>query len=716
VSAPYGRDPRRRLGTDETRFLYERANGLCQRCGTELDARWHGAHLTSHTHGGATHVDQMEAWCWKCNLKLGPKDAENAPVFTPRAWQQQALPDLLEAIYHSGVATLHAAPGAGKTFEAAWVFKALCDARVVRRLVVVVPTKPLIDQWVEELGKLGIHLDPTPRKGVFELDGTMGGVICYASVPGAARSHAVRMDQIPTLVVWDEVHHLAEHATWGNAAKAMVGDVEHGGIEHARAVLNITGTLFRSSKRQRIATVRYRTIATDEGEKLQALDDFSVTTADLVGTELRSPDLYAYEGQARLVDLRTEEVIIGEIADLDQQQRQAVMRESFTSRAWLRGFCREAITLLRRQQATPVGEQEPLKLLYIAQNQRAAKLAADMLNDITKDDFARLIISDEPGSLKRLKAAKRERRSCAIVAVQMVTEGFDCNHIATMAYASNKTAALFVAQAMARNMRVTDTERASRRMLPAQILIPNNPDIRKAFASALASTVHEIVEAADTCIKCGLPLVDCICPPGPPPPPTLPRYQLLDLDDPRLRHAVVLGHDDGEVDGRELEDQWLPVCRDLGIWETLAARVAVAARRVRPTVRIYAEPEPEQQPGEPDTAGEPEPPQAGPVRMEANPREVNLAYRRDVLKNAPAWMMHHVAHDADHVSINAFQTAANRVAGIPFDAKGKGMRGSATPEQLRTAAEWMRTEIARHCEVHGCRAPAQPWYLGDDPS
>ena len=704
MSAPYGRDPRRQLGEEEKRFLYERADGLCQRCGKILDSRWHGAHLTSHTHGGATQVSQMEAWCWQCNLGLGPKDAQNAPVFTPRIWQQQALPRLLEAIYHSGVATLHAAPGAGKTFEAAWVFKALHDAGIVQRMIVVVPGKVLVGQWVEELGKLQIHLDSAPRNGVIELPDTAGAVVCYQSLPGTAASHVVRMGKIPTLVVWDEVHHLAEHASWGTAARVMVGDAEQDGIEHARAVLNITGTLFRSSKRQRIATVGYRAV---EDGMFEAHSDYSIRTADLLGVELRRPDLYTYEGKARLIDLRTQEIVLGEIADLDDQQRRAVMRESFTSRAWLRGFCEEAIVLLRRQQATPVGEREPLKLLYIAQNQTAARRAADMLNEITNQDFAKLVISEEPDAIKVLKKAKRLRRSCAIVAVQMVTEGFDCAHIATTAYASNTTASLFVAQMMARNMRVTDEERKAGRMLPAQILIPNNPEIRKAFASALANAVHQVDETG-VCRRCGLPLPECQCEPGTGPGPGLPRYQLLDLDDPSLRHAVVLGHDDGEVDGKELEDQWLPACRDLGIWETLAPRVAVAARRVRPAVRIYAETEPE-----PEAQPQAEPATTGGKRTAANPRDVNLSHRAR-LNKAERWMITHIAHDRDYSSPGALIGAANKAGGIGYDSKGKGMRDSASPGQLQAAAEWVLAALAKHCDTYGCASPVLEWTNGED--
>jgi superfamily II DNA or RNA helicase len=691
----YGRDRRRRLSPDEARFLYERANGRCQRCGVALDAKWHGAHLTSHTHGGATNVGQMEAWCWRCNLRLGPNDAENAPVFTPRLWQREGLTRILEDIYQYGVATLHAAPGAGKTYEAAWVFKQLHDAGIATRLLVVVPSLPLVDQWVQEVGVLGIHLDKTPRDGVIEHPDTVGAVVCYASTPNTADDHAIRMDQIPTLVVWDEVHHLAEKASWGRAARTMVGDVANGGIEHAAAVLNSTGTLFRSSKTQRIATVRYQPVATDEGEKIQALASYSVTTPELVGVELRPPDLYVYSGKAQLIELRTKEVITGEIADLDKQQRQAVMRDY--PRTWVRGFCQEAWMLLQRQ-LVAIEDKEPLKLLYIAKGIREARIAADVLNEITDRDFSRLIVNDEPGSRHRLAAAKRERRSCAIVAVYMVTEGFDCDHIATTAYASNITAPLFIAQAMARNMRVTRTERASGRMLPAQTLIPDNPDLRKAFAAALANAVHE-VEEEDHCRRCGLPVADCRCEKPPPPPPSLPRYALLALDDPRLRSAVVLGHADGETNGRELQERWVPVCDELGIPGTYAPRVATASRRVRPATHRYSESE-----------SEPEP--AGNVRTEtANPRDVNLVYRAALTK-AARWMYVHVEHDEQFSTVNAFQTAANKEARIPFDDDGKGMRDQASADQLRIAAEWMREQVTDHCGTYGCTPPQ--WLTGDD--
>lgn len=80
--------------------------------------------------------------------------------------------------------------------------------------------------------------------------------------------------------------------------------------------------------------------------------------------------------------------------------------------------------------------------------------------------------------------------SCAIVAVRMVTEGFDCPQVSVIAYASATTAVLFLAQTMARAMRVTAVERNDRMMLPAQILIPNNQSLRAAFTEALIGHFH----------------------------------------------------------------------------------------------------------------------------------------------------------------------------------------------------------------------------------
>src|SRR5262249_18694187 len=355
------------------------------------------------------------------------------------------------------------------------------------------------------------------RDGYLEHPDTDGCIITYQRLgqPHVAAAHAVQMRKRPTLVIFDEVHHLAEKASWGIAAQVMAGAVANGKDSiHAAAVLNMTGTLFRSKRDKKISTVKYDQV---DGDKWQARADWSIPTAALIGTELRPVDLWSYSSHAQIVDLHSEEVISGEVADLDKQQLKAVIRGQLDKKSWLKGFASEALLMLDNQCQFV---DEPLKLLFVANSIPAARRAADAINEIRGCEFARLVISDEPAAQKVLRGAARERQSCAIVAVQMVTEGFDCPQVSTIAYATNILADLFVAQMMARAMRVTDFERATGKMLPAQILIPDHGEIRRVFERALKDLPRLIDENPALCTRCGQPR-PCTCPPGQLPPAML---------------------------------------------------------------------------------------------------------------------------------------------------------------------------------------------------
>jgi superfamily II DNA or RNA helicase len=682
---PFGSDPRRRLSREEALELYTRADGRCQNCGVELGVTWHGAHLVAWSNGGATSLDNMQAWCAPCNLQLGARNVESVEDVKLRPWQQQALGPILTRLWETGSATLHAAPGAGKTLFLAAVFRHLQQRGYADRLVVVVPNRNLQEQTKRAFARMKIHLDDSPRDGVWEHPQTHGLVICYQSLsPRAADAHALEMQRALTMVAFDEVHHLAEkgNSAWARAAMTMVGDIAEEAPGNAAAVLNMTGTLFRSSQSQRIGTVRYQRV---EGNRWQAQADWSVPTAALVGVELRAPDLYVFGGQAKLVDLENEKIIESDIADLTKRERSATLREAYRDRDWLRTYCAEAMRMLKNQ-LLAVENQVPLKLLFVADRQHEARLAADLINEIAGQEFARLIISDEPGALRELRRAARESEPCAIVAVQMVTEGFDCPELATIAHATKKAAPLFVAQLMARAMRLTDHERAIPRFLPAQILVPDDPVLREAYASALVSALHMVEDEAEdqrchdghrrTRCACQYPDDICSCPPwgsgG------APQFELLELDDPTLRGATVLGHEDGEVDAPELF-HWIEQCNNLLIPETYAPRVAVASRR-RPILRRYVKPEASESP--------------------AGPRDIVQAHRA-ILRQAAGWMEKHIGHDSRYSNVGVFQGQANDAGGI-----STGGRDHATPEQLSMAADWMRARVREHCSNNNEPTPA----------
>lgn len=659
-----GMDHRRRLGLEERRLLFERADGRCQKCGADLAVDWHGAHLLAWTHGGATELENMEAWCPSCNLKLGAQDAP-VPLVSLREWQLSALPQVLKRLWQAGRATLYAAPGAGKTIFTGAVFHHLSEVGLVDRMLVVVPNRVLVGQWKRELStNLQIHLDDDPRDGFLEHPSTVGAVVTYNNLVGAARNHRQLIDRQPTLVVFDEVHHLAEQRAWGRAARTMtVG--EDG--ELVAAILNTTGTLFRSTRRERIPTVEYRPVTSDEGDEvLEAVPDFSVPAILLIGKELRPVDLHACGSSIELVDLREEEVISGEVADLaNQRLMRAAHVRMIRREEWIEGFAGHMLNMLARQ-ASAIEHAEPLKALWVASNQNTARMAAKIINRVAGSNFARLVISDDPAALRTLRRAVTEPRSCCIVAVQMVTEGFDCPQISTIAYAHNITADLYLTQMVARAMRLTSTERRLGRVLPAQVLIPDVPDLRRAFADVLVSKLHTLTidDESEPEVSGQTGNTE-----------RLPRFDLTAVTLPRLEDVVVVGEEDGVV-ARPEHDQMAEILDRVGVPVVYAARAVVASREFS-SERVLRDRVPREV-----------------TLIPAHPRDINRVWRDRVAMRARWW-----AKNGD-VPIAQFQAEANDAAGI-----GKGERDQAAPEQLARVVEFMNAAIRQRCAALGTELP-----------
>jgi superfamily II DNA or RNA helicase len=657
MEARYGRDRRRRLSVSEARILYDRAGGRCQRCGAELGPDWHGAHLLSWSGGGATSLGNEEAWCPQCNLRLGAEDAPKLPLEL-REWQRVALPQILLRLTQTGRATLHAAPGAGKTLFTGATFVHLAEAGFVERLLVFVPNRVLVRQWREALANnLRVHVDDEPRDGYQELRETVGCVVTYANLATAAANHRREVERRPTLVVFDEVHHLADQRSWGRAAMTVTGDTPV-------LVLNTTGTLFRSTGRERIPTVTYNEV--DEG-LLEAVADVSVTADRLIGTELRPVDLHVCGSTIELVDLRQEEVISGEVADLKQSLMRAAHSRIIRDRVWMEGFAHHMLERLSVQERA-IEEAEPLKALWVAADQYAARQAAEIINRVANADFARLVISDEPSALRTLRKAVHEPRSCCIVAVQMVTEGFDCPQVSTIAYAHNYISELYLTQMVARAMRLTSTERRIGKVLPAQVLIPDVQDLRRAFADVLISKLHMLkVDEEEPELEARWAGERV---------PRLPRFDLTAVTPPRLEDVVVVGEEDGVVTRSEHDDM-VSILEHFGVPVVYAPRV-VAASRAFSSERVLRD-------RTPGTT----------FVVPAHPRDVNKAWR-DRLKMRAGWWN----FNGGDVSVKDFQAEANRAAGL-----GPGERQGAGPVKLAAVCGWMDAAIRSRCRSLGIEPP-----------
>src|SRR5215475_4758583 len=141
--------------------LYRRANGRCQHCGESITLEtMQVAHLRAHAHGGPLVEENLAAWCAPCNAAVGATDVADGRV-TPRGWQTEALEPIVQEIINSGVATLSAAPGAGKTIFAGLIFEQLRAVDHVARMLVVVPRLTIVDQWIQSLAR-DRHLELKP--------------------------------------------------------------------------------------------------------------------------------------------------------------------------------------------------------------------------------------------------------------------------------------------------------------------------------------------------------------------------------------------------------------------------------------------------------------------------------------------------------------------------------------------------------------------------
>lgn len=160
--------------------LFQRSGGVCERCASRIDIdTFHVSHLRALSHGGPSVDENLAAWCSRCNLTLGADDAADTRVL-PREWQLRALDRTVERIARTRVATLVAAPGAGKTVFAGLMFEALHSADVVDRMVVLVPRLPLVEQWHDALLRAR-HIELRPG-GEVERNGQQGVIVTYQSL------------------------------------------------------------------------------------------------------------------------------------------------------------------------------------------------------------------------------------------------------------------------------------------------------------------------------------------------------------------------------------------------------------------------------------------------------------------------------------------------------------------------------------------------------
>jgi superfamily II DNA or RNA helicase len=477
-------------------LVFSRSDGICQHCGRPIAMEtFHVAHQRSHAHGGPLHESNLEAWCAPCNLTWGNRDVADRRL-PPREWQLAALDGIVEKIMKTGAATVSAAPGAGKTVFSGLVFEALREIGVVDRMLAFVPRRGLVTQWVDSMAKQR-HLQLKPNSPI-ERTGQVGAVVTYQSLNNrdALDAHRTQVAHKRTLLVLDEVHHVGEPIggslpTWARNVAALAGDIE--GELNVTGVLNLSGTLWRSARGERISTVRYRTL---DDNRLESLVDFEVTVAELVARgELRPIDLYRLDAHVKLADYQNLEHVVGDLSDLDEKPARAAMSSLSTIGEWRSAFV--TAVLDRLQDAHKALDGHHAKALIVAARQDHARELSQEVDRQMRDrglrPLASLAITDEPDAQATLEDFRQQKRVGVLCTVDMAGEGYDCPDIAVVGWASNKLTSLYVRQVTARAMRVTGRERQLERIIPAGVVLPDVQELVEQLVSYLAPFTHEVL-------------------------------------------------------------------------------------------------------------------------------------------------------------------------------------------------------------------------------
>jgi superfamily II DNA or RNA helicase len=688
----------RRISPGTRHRLFSVSRGKCQRCNDPIDfGTFHVAHLRAASHGGPAIEENLEAWCPRCNLKNGNRDVRDTRV-TLRDWQQEALPIVMEALTMEHVATVMAAPGAGKTLFAGATFVEGQEAGLWSRLLVLVPRLPLVEQWNKSiLHDYHIALDTSDaaRQGGHEL-ARMDGVCCtYQALltPTVRERHRDTLRSTPTLVILDEVHHLGQPAydgvntaAWSKAVGELVGDLRT--KLNVAGVLNLSGTLFRTSAAERISTVKYADVVGTKGEaRIQAIANYQIHPDRLVREGLlRPPDLFRVGATVEIVDLKTSEITVSAIADLNDDASRVALRRLNLRDEWISQLVKVTLDQVQRRYNDSKGS--PVKALIVTHRQEMARTFAEEVNRqmVARglQPLAECVVSDDgPDAYRKLDDFRVKRRVGVLCTVGMAGEGYDCPDIAVVTYATNVLTTQYIRQVVARGQRVTKWEREKvGHPLTTAIILPDVSDLVEQFKEILAPMVHDI-EVPTTPVspedrargESASPWSD---------------KDLVSVRDAALEvvSAVSTG---GTFDvNPALEDLLAPILREVNLPESLWTRFAAA-------INLINEQRPFDRPllgGAASATAVIERP--APVQRPLTPREHHDVIRKRLTLASGWWAQVVVKRGGQPVA--HFVTDVYREAGI-------GKLDDAVPDQLKHACAAALRRIQTYCNQTGVPLP-----------
>lgn len=480
------KDERRRFNSRERVALYLASCGHCTNCGSELEPGWHADHMKAWSHGGPTDTPNGQALCPTCNLEKGNKNM-HADVYGPdgpREWQKQAKRQYFADSMQDWL--LYVTPGGGKTTWALSVAKDLLQDDVIDRIVIVVPTDNLRNQWKNHPAVKGRMLNlmlVSNEEGAYEKQSFDGCIVTYQQVASQPELYR-RACKKRTLVIFDEAHHAGDSQTWGQGIETA--------FNLATRRISMTGTPWRAPRRGKIPFVRYNS-------DHEIIADFSFSYPQAIRAGVNRPVLfYPFDGEVTLINTKgdtccmpqTRVSRLGEVEDDDSETLRAILN---ADGKWMPSILQKASDTLNDIRK----EVSDAKGLIVVHDRSEARKVTKLIESITQEQPALVISNPEEGEPDPKDELERFAKNGQkwVVAVDMISEGVDIPPLYVCVYATRKKTQLRFLQIIGRVLRKRRGED-----LPAVVFIPATPrflELANEVENAILHVIKEIEEEWD---------------------------------------------------------------------------------------------------------------------------------------------------------------------------------------------------------------------------
>jgi superfamily II DNA or RNA helicase len=387
-------------------------------------------------------------------LPFADRFTYHAPLdMPPRPWQAEGRDAYRLALsqHTEGQFTyfVFAATGAGKMALAALLAAETLNKGLARRVVYVCPNRVIRCQARRTFRRFGIHLvewSNQRHRSEGEPVGAQGAALTYQALARCPDAHARLCRMIPTLVIFDEVHHLGDSQEWELAARAAFDGLASG-------VLSLSGTPYRGDNRE----IPFVSSTPGAGDLRLLCPDFSYPLGRaIVDGYCRRPDFRWLNGKVSLSvngNTQTHDFYSEVSEDTSNLLLGGAVRPGSGTRL---DALREALDVCRAQQRKLI--------IFVGGDTGSECLATQDAQELLPAELLSLgLAQDEILSVTSANRAAGEQlqsfgksRTRVLITVNMVSEGVDIPELSAALFLTSITAKATTVQRIGRAIRGND--------------------------------------------------------------------------------------------------------------------------------------------------------------------------------------------------------------------------------------------------------------------